>query len=154
MSWRAITEADLLRKISGDELAAVREAALAEEQADPVAGTLTGVTTLVRGYVAACANNSLDADLTTIPEELLDAAVALVVPRLMSRVAGLSIDKDKVRRDEAEEAQVLLREVAACRFAIEQPATVSTQEIASPSPAFPATRRVRRYDRECSQDGI
>jgi Ni,Fe-hydrogenase III component G len=154
MSWRAITEADVLRKISGDELEAVRAAALANAQADPLAGTITDITKMVRGYVAACSNNSLDATLTTIPEELMDAAIALLVPKLMARVAGLSIDKEDVRKTDSANALQLMRDVAACRFAIVQPEDVSDEEVASPSPRFPTTERVRRFDREDSQDGI
>ena len=153
MSWRAITEADVLTQISGDELAAVRAASLQAAQADPLAPTITQVTQEVRGYVAACSQNVLDATGTTVPTELIGHAVAIIVPRLMARVAGLSIDKDKVRGDAAREAMRVLRDVAACHFAIVQPTTATSDVIASPAPKFSSTERTRNFS-SCKQDGI
>lgn len=120
MSWRAITEDDLKTQISGDELSAVRDAALADEQEDPVQPTIDQVTKEVRGFVAACSRNVLDADAAKVPDELIGYAVAIVVPRLMGRLAGLAIDKEEVRKTAASNALSVLRDVAACDFAIEQ----------------------------------
>lgn len=126
MSWRAITEADVLTQISGDELAAVRAAALQALQADPLAPTITQVTKEVRGFVAGCSRNVLDADGAKIPDELIGFAVAMIVPRLMARVAGLSIDKDEVRRGAQKDALAVMGKVASCDFAIEQTDTPTT----------------------------
>ena len=52
MSWSAITEAEIVTHISGDELEALRAAALADGQEDPVDPSITQVTDEVRGYVA------------------------------------------------------------------------------------------------------
>ena len=66
MAWRAITEADLLTRISGPELESFREAGLAQNQEDPIAASMTQVTGTIRGYVAACAKNTLGPE-GTIP---------------------------------------------------------------------------------------
>jgi hypothetical protein len=151
VAWITITEADLLTKVSGPELEAVRAAALADGQADPVQPAITQVTREVRGYVAACASNQLG-EGATIPDELLEAALSLLVIRFLSRAAGLSIDgENDPRMKAAEQAKTLLRDVAACRFAIAQPATVSTEEVGSPSPSFGT--RDRHFTR-ATQDGI
>lgn len=151
MSWITITEADLVTKLSGAELEALRDAVLADGQMDPVQPAIDQVTREVRGYVAACASNTLG-DGNTIPDELLEAALSLLVIRFLSRVAGLSIDGEgDPRMKAAEQAKTLLRDVAACRFAIAQPETVSDEVIGSPSPSMaPRTRHFTR----AKQDGI
>jgi hypothetical protein len=154
MAWKRIYEADLLIQISGDELEAIRAAALAENQADPVIETIDQVTREVRGFVAACAANSLDRDKLKIPDELIGHAVAIIVPRLCGRVAGLAIDKEKVRSDALKTAMAVLQAVAACKFAIVQTETPTEEEVGAAEPRFPTTERTRRFDRESSQDGI
>jgi hypothetical protein len=147
MSWIVITEAHLLTKISGPELEAVRAAALADAQADPVQPTLDQVTREVRGYVAGCAANQLG-DGNTIPDELLDAALSLAVVRFLSRAGGLSIDgEDNPRMKAAEAARQLLRDVAACRFAITQPEAVS-DEVVSGGAITVVNSNSRRYTRD------
>lgn len=149
MAWITLTEAHLLTKISGPELAQIREAALGEGQVDPVQPTLDQVTREVRGRVAACARNRLGAG-NTIPDELLDAALSLAVLRFEGRAAGLSIDENSVRANAARSAESLLRDVARCEFSLEQPDSVSTEVIAAPAPSFGT--RTREFTRE-RQDG-
>lgn len=149
--WVEITEADLLTGISGPELAGIRSAALATGQSDPVQPTLDQVARLIRGRAAACRHNRLGAG-NTIPDELTEAAVAIAVMRLPARAAGLTIDPDGARQSAADDAQDLLKEVAACRFAVEQPAAASEEQTAAPpSPAMqPKNRRFTRT----AQDGL
>jgi hypothetical protein len=140
MSWAAITEADLLTQISGDELASIRAAALGAGQADPVQPTIDQVTAYVRGRVAACQQNSLGAG-NTIPDELLMHAVAMIVVGLIKRPAGMVIESEDVRQKAADRAEEVLKDVAACEVAIEQPEEVSDEEIASPSPSISGNDR-------------
>jgi hypothetical protein len=140
MSWITLTEAHLTDRLSGTELAGWRRAALASGQADPVAGVLASVTDEVRGYVGAWRNNVLNAG-STIPSELLDAAMALVVSRLSSR---LPIPLTQDRRDAADAAKTLLRDVAAGRFRVASAETpAATQpggiELASGDGAHPTS---------------
>lgn len=143
--WITLTEAALLTRIAGPELDAFRAAALGTGQADPVAATLAQMTRMVRGYCAACAQNTLGAG-ETIPDELLGAALDLLVLDIQRRAAGVVIDPADARMKAAERAVQLLRDVAACRFAIAAPATATTEEVGAPKPSF--TDHPREWTRE------
>lgn len=150
MAWIEITEAHLLTALSGTELAKLRAAALQSGQADPVQPVFDQVTAEVRGRVAACDRNQLG-DGNTIPSELLDAALALVVMRIMTRAAGTVIDPQGGRKAAAERADRTLEAVAACDFAIVQPTSASTEEVGVTLPSVPSrTLTYRRTD----QDGL
>jgi len=123
MSWVAIFEADVLTHISGSELAALRTAALASGQVDPVQPSIDQITSLVRGFVEACADNKVDTDLTTIPDRLLATACDLVVCEIITRVPGYALDED--RAEKKKNAISLLRDVGACKFRVTDPVTGS-----------------------------
>jgi hypothetical protein len=148
--WVEITEDDLLTAISGPELEAIRAAALGAGQADPVQPTIDQVTRKVRSYVAACADNELGTG-NTIPDELMDDALALIIVRLMPRAAGLMIDASEVRRNAAKDAMTNLRAVSRCGMALEQPATVSSEVVVSPSPSIKANKSTIN---PCTTDGM
>lgn len=151
MSWRAITEADVVSKISSDELEAIRAAALASGQVDPVASEIDSVTELVRGYVAS-SGVEMDTDNPTyIPERLIGPAVKILVVDIPARVAGMALDENDVRRDAKKEAIRLLEQVASGKYSIEDPTTGSESNEAK-TPSYSPTR-TRRYTRD-SQDGI
>ena len=121
MSWVAITEADILTHISGAELSALRAAALADGQADPVQPSIDQVTAQVRGYVAGCSSNTLDSDTTTIPDRLLASACDMVIVAIIGRIPGYELD-DK-REDNYDKAIRLMEQVASCKFAVTDPET-------------------------------
>lgn len=148
MSWITITDADLLRVLAGPELEGYRAAALATAQPDPVAETIAEVTQLIRGKVAACERNRLGAG-NTIPQELKVAALDILAVRIPMRAAGTNPTNS--RKEAMEAAMKLLDDTAACKFAIEAPATVSDQVISSPSPTFSA--RPKHFTRE-QQEGL
>jgi len=116
-----IAESDVVGHISGAELEALRAAALADGQEDPVEPSIEHVTGMVRGYVAANTDNTLDSDATTIPRLLLSPACDLVVAEIIGRVPGYDLDQE--RTDKRKEAMRILRDVAAGTFAIEDPTT-------------------------------
>lgn len=147
MSWITLTEAKFLQHCTGAETTAIKSAALGTGQTEPLTDTLVKVVQEVRGYVAACGRNSLG-DGVTIPAELEGAAYALVRYRALNRLPVKTL-LTETRITEYKDAQTLLRDVAACRFAIEQPATVSSQVIGSPSPHY--SGRDASFKR---QDGI
>lgn len=119
MYWAVITEADVLLHISGAELDALRAAALANGQVDPVQPSIDEVTDLVRGYVAACKENNLDATTTTIPERLISSACDMVVATIIGRVPGYDLDESRVMK--YENSLKLMDKVSACKFAIQDP---------------------------------
>lgn len=125
MSWAAIAESDVITHISSAEIEGLRSAALADGQTDPVAPAISQVTSLVRGYVAACRRNELDADTTKIPTRLLGAACDMVVAEIIGRVPGY--DLDEIRQGKYDKALKLMDRVADCKFSIEDPDTGEDQ---------------------------
>ena len=124
MPWIPITEADLLTAISGAELSSLRESALADGQADPVAPTISRIVNRVRGDVATSGKYDLDSNLTYIPDRLLDASLSIIVMRFMSRPAAAIIDDEAgTRAKAAASGEALLKRVADGNYAITDPAT-------------------------------
>lgn len=147
MAWRTLTEDDLLTVLSGPELQGVREAALSDGQVDPVAPTLAMVVDLVRGYVGACARNTLG-DGATIPQKLVAPACDIAAARILSRVGhAVSPGRDTAHN----QAINLLGQVADCRFHIEEAATPSAEPGSASSPSISA--RTQTFKRS-NQDGI
>lgn len=117
--WITLTEDDLLTRLAGDELIAYREAALAQDQPDPMPETLAAVADEVRGYVAANRANRLG-PAGTIPPRLKSAAMDLARYRMATR---LPVDVTDERQAEYRNAIRLLERVAAGDFLVEDPDT-------------------------------
>ena len=149
--WRAITEADLLNKISGAELTAFRASVLADGQGDPIQTAIDQQSEIARGYIGRCQNNfPLGAGLT-LPSMLIPAVVDLIIMDVMSRAGGVIIDPDGVRKSNASKATALLRDVARCMFVIEAATTPSTEALALAHPSFKG--RQPKFSR-CDENGI
>ncbi|MBI5770829.1 MAG: DUF1320 family protein [Verrucomicrobia bacterium] len=146
MSWSTLTEAKFLQHCTGAETTAIKTAALATGQGEPLTDTLAKVVQEVRGYVAAYSANQLG-DGATIPGELETAACAIARYRALNRLPIKSL-LTETRIQEYKDALTLLRDVAAGKFALEQPATASDQVIASGSAAEVVTSTTRRATRE------
>jgi len=120
MAWVAVTAEELLRSLTGPEKAAVSAAALASGQDDPVPGILADVIDEVRGYIAANSQNRLG--LTgTIPEKLRITVINRCRYEALTRmpVSKSILTEERVKANEA--ARMLLRDVAAGRFQVEEP---------------------------------
>jgi phage gp36-like protein len=145
--WIEITEADVQTRLAGAELSAYRSAGKASGQPDPLPEIITAVVDEVRGYVAACSRNTLGIG-TTIPAKLKASALSMIRYRLITRLP-LTIGEE--RKQEYRDALDLMREVAACRFAVEEPADPdTTEEIATSLPSMGS--RMLNFTREL-QDG-
>jgi hypothetical protein len=148
--WRQITEADLLKQISGAELDSLRGVVLGNQD-DPVQPSIDDVTAEVRGYIAANSKNDLDADASKIPDRLIAASVSLIIIQIMTRAGGTVIDPEGARQKRADEARRLLRDVASGSFSITDPVTgVESNEM--PVPVY--TPRRQRTTTRAQQDGI
>lgn len=134
MAWKTLSEEQVRTRLSGPELAALRTAALAAGQEDPLPEVIAQVTGEVRGYVAACSANRLG-PAGTIPPQLESAALALIRYRLAGRLPVRTLMTDD-RRTEREAAERLLRDVAACKFAVEAPADAGPEKLPSPRPSI------------------
>lgn len=133
--WISLTSADLQQKLAADEFDAVTSASLPEgvTAADIIADELNRTVSEVRGFVAGNKTNVLG-DGATIPEELLDAALAIVRFKVFTRLPGLKALLDELRVREYDEAMRKLRDVSAGRFALVQPLTPAPgSEQAAPS---------------------
>lgn len=131
MSWIIIAEADVISKLSGPELAAMKSAALQAAQTDPLPEVIEQVTKEIRGYVSGCAENVLG-DGLTIPDELLGAAINRIRYELATRLPVATLLTD-ARTRANDQALTLLRDVAACKFKVIAPATPSAEQAAGPS---------------------
>jgi hypothetical protein len=146
MSWLALTEANLLTTLSSSELEGYRAAALATGQDDPVTPTMSLVTDLVRGYVAASGRYLLGV-AGTLPEKLFAPALDIIAFRIPARVGQ---DAEQSRKTLNDQAIKLLEQVAKGDYGIEEPTVPDTVDVISnPSPLFVAkTLSFTRDDEE------
>lgn len=150
MSWITLSESDVITKLSGPEIAAMKTAALQAGQANPLPEVIEQVVKEIRGYVAACASNTLG-EGDTIPDELLGTAISRIRYELATRLPVSSLLTEDRRRAN-EDALTRLRDVAACRFALVQPETAAADQAGGTnSPAI--TERTRTFSRS-DADGI
>lgn len=119
MAWRKITEDDLRSAINSREDAAIREAYLAGDQADPFVVVTAQVVGNFRNAIRSGPANSLTVDETLLPEGAIYHAVAKIRFRLLTRFASELLDDD--RRTENREAESWLKEVRRGLEKIEQP---------------------------------
>jgi hypothetical protein len=146
MAWVTITEADVQTRLAGAELSAYRTAAKASGQSDPLTEIISAVVDEVRGYIAACDRNTLGAG-QTVPSKLKSATLAVIRYKLVTR---LPIAVNTERTTEYRDAIALLERTADCKFAIEEPATESSEIIAGTRPSM--GERTLTYNRD-NQDG-
>ncbi len=126
--WITLDADIIAERLSGPELSAMQSAALASGQdgASLTDNAAERVTNSIRGYIAASAKNTLG-PAGTIPDELLDCALALVVHQIITRLPGMEALLDERRMKNREEALQLLRDVAAGKFALVQPEAAGQQ---------------------------
>lgn len=130
MAWITLTEANVITKLSGPEIAAMKTAATQSGQANPLPEVIAQVVREIRGYVAACERNRLG-EGTTIPNELEGAAITRIRYELATRLPVASLLTEDRRRAN-ESAIQLLRDVARCAFLIVPP-----EEEAEDQPSAP-----------------
>ncbi len=147
--WRAMTEADLLQRISGTELETMRAVLLGDTQDDPVAAQIALTTDLVRGFIAACRENRMGPG-GTLPSGLILLAADICIVDLNTRAGGVLIDDSKQRAKARDTAVDILRnDVATCRYAIEDPDTGAHGSATGPAFTIP-----KRQWTPAHQDGI
>ncbi len=140
MSWLILTEAQVLTKLSGPEVAAVKAAALAPGQENPLPAIIEQIVGEVRGYVGACPDNILG-PAGTIPPELEGAALSRIRFELATRLPVKSLLTDD-RREANRTALSLLRDVARCDFALVPPDEAGEQPRPTPEAFFGSNPKV------------
>ena len=84
--WIPILATDVVNALQAPELDALRTAALADTQGDPINAAIATVTPRIRGYVASRPGNKIDLDATLIPPELIQDGVWIVIEALKVRL--------------------------------------------------------------------
>lgn len=146
MSWKLITETEFLEQCTGAETKAIQEAALKAGQAEPLTAMIAKVVQEVRARVAANPENRLDDGRDKIPQECEADAIAIMRYRALNRLPVKSL-LTETRIQEYKDARDNLKDVAAGRIKIEQPATVSDQIIPSGSGAVLISKTCPRATR-------
>ena len=142
--WIPITTDDVKTRLAGAEFAAYTKAALSAGQVDPLPDITAQVVREVRGYVAGGGNTVGDG--LTIPDELLAAAVDMIVFRLTTRL-GISVKED--RKTANDQAKTLMGQVGRREFKIASPDTAAVHQAGAPSPRIsPRTKRFSLEDQE------
>jgi len=144
--WITITTDDVKTRLSGAEFAAYTTKALSAGQSDPLPDITAQVVREVRGHVAGGGNTIGDG--LTIPDELLAAAVDMIVFRLTTRL-GISVKED--RKTANDQAKTLMGQVGRGEFKISGPESAASEQAATPSPVI--ISRTRNFSRE-AQDGL
>lgn len=117
MSWRTITEDDVLTSLTGPETAAFKTAALKSGQSDPLAAIILTAVNETRGHIADCQTNRL-ATGATVPDRVVHHVLAIVRFRFMTRL-GINVNEE--RTQEYKDARRFLERVSECKVQIEQP---------------------------------
>jgi hypothetical protein len=125
MSWITITVADIAPRLSDDELTALHRATDTTGEPDPLPVIIAQVIPKVRRAVAA-GGGTLGAG-ATIPDELLDSAIAIIRHRLLNGLPGALITED--RRKEYADAIAELDAIAKDAAGIVAPTTPATDTI-------------------------
>jgi len=127
MAWQTVASTDITARLSGRELTLLQSVALADGQSDPLPEVILQVVDEIRGYISAHKANTLGAG-STIPQVLLGTCASLVRYYLAARIP--SFPTDETRKEEYRQAIRRLEQVAEGKFAIEEPANASTENIA------------------------
>jgi len=128
MAWITLADTDVKNHVTGAEYTMISTKALSSGQSSPVTTVLADVTKEIRGYVAGCARNAIDATTTTIPDECKTAALDLAVARLLRRIPGGVLDPKGERAEAEKRATQFLRDVAGCKVGIIAPTTAATNQ--------------------------
>ncbi|MCE0484231.1 MAG: hypothetical protein LV479_08345 [Methylacidiphilales bacterium] len=108
--WITLQSSDLNDYLVGPQASAVRTAALAAGQGDTWANVSTSIITFIRSKIRASLRNQVSATPNTIPPDLKDTAMALIVERLQTRIPQLKLSDDQVRN--ANNARKYLDQIA------------------------------------------
>lgn len=146
--WTTLTDASLNTAKAAALVTALRSAALAESQPDPIPEIISDVVARIRMEIEAGGKTVLSADVAKIPPSLKRLGLRMVLREGQSRLnalGGLPLSEDEVR--EAKEDLRFLERIADPRGSLtvetpDDPASTPTVQAASPSPLICAAPRV------------
>ena len=111
-SWITLTADDLNGYLVAAQMNALRTAALAVSQDDPLPATIQDVCDSIRLEISGCRTNILSATAHAIPPELKRHACALIIEAAQGRLPSLKLTDDQKRA--ADNARALLVRIARC----------------------------------------
>jgi hypothetical protein len=123
MAWRALTEADLLTVLDGQELRLYRQRATSDAGVDPVPALIENAVEEARDRIRANRDNVL-APGSTLPPGMIARALIIIRQRVLT-ICKVSIGED--RRKEYEAAEDYFRDVAKGTVSVPQPEDVTTE---------------------------
>lgn len=152
--WTTLTVAQLNDAKAAALVEALRTAALAVDQPDPVPGIITDALNRIRMEIAAGGRTVLSADATKIPPSLHRLGLRMVLREGQSRLNALgALPLSEDERTEEKNDLRFLERIAKGEITVEapdDPESTPTVQAVSPSPLISA--RERTYTRDC-QDG-
>ena len=116
-SWTIITADDIGDALNATQAAALRNTARAAGQRDPLPGLIAKRVAYVRGRVGK--RIRVSSVTGSVPPELADDTVALILERLQTRVPNLALTKDQVKL--VEQAYTDLDKVESGAFSLTLP---------------------------------
>jgi hypothetical protein len=135
MGWITIVQGDLEDAQAAAMVDALRTAALAEGQTDPMPRIIQDVVDQIRGAIGLCPATALDADTTRVPKTLKEKAVAKVCRQLKKRLMmGLTEDE----RAEETRWDSMLEKLATGKYPVDK-----TDNPISTPPVQPVTSGVK-----------
>lgn len=135
MSWRELTEDDVLGVLNVAETEAYQFSVIGDDQ-NPREDAIRGVVQQCRGYIGDFASNQL-AEGLTLPERVILPALHLVRVELMNRL-DITVSED--RRMAARAAMRFFERVSEGKVAIERPEGATEETGSSPIMQSASTR--------------
>jgi len=144
-TWITLAQSDVENYINDSEFQANLSTATTNTQtvAGIIASVLSDVTMEVRGY---CRKRNTLGAVGTIPGELKNAAIDLVLYYITKRVSGATAAK--ARKDDYDNAITKLKAVASGDILISAPLVASTEVTSAPSPNIEQKHHHFGYNKE------
>lgn len=154
-SWITLTPEQLDTAKAAALVAALRTAALGENQPDPVPEIITNVTARIRMEIAAGGRTVLDADATKLPPSLKSLGLRMVLREAQSRLnAASAMPLGEDEREEWRQDVRFLERIAKGDITVEEPTNpAAVSSVQAPTPVPMISARERTFSRR-SQEGI
>lgn len=150
MSWTTITDDDLNHTKLAPLVSALRTAALATGQSDPVDAITSTCIDRVRRKIAACRTNQVDSDTTKIPQSLKALTCRMIIREAKDR---LEIELTETEKKQWDVDERELNAIAACEMPVDATDDAEAPEVQSTQPGPTICGRSKRFSR-AQQDGV
>lgn len=150
MSWTTITAADLNDTKMAPLMSALRTAALAEGQGDPVDALKVTCIDRVRRMISACRTNQVDADSAKIPQSLKALTCRMIVREAKSRLE-IELTTSETEQWRVDEKELLA--ISRCELPIETSDNAAAPPVQNTQPGPTIKARKKQFGRD-QQSGV